>query len=191
MKGIVAAAILGAFMAPLVSKVSLGAEPTKVPLVFSGGHETDPRDHGRPVVLVAAGLGVTPEVFRDAFSGVTPARGRGPTGEEARKNKEALMRVLKPHGITNDRLDEVSNFYRYRREKGEMWPTSEAKGYALVENGKVTKVVVTEAGAGYSSAPDVTLQGQKGVRLKATLQFGEDLKKNGGVVAVDVASDAK
>lgn len=169
----------------------MGAEPTKVPLVFSGGHETDPRDHGRPVVLVAAGLGVTPEVFREAFSGVTPARGRGPTGEEARKNKEALMRVLKPHGITNDRLDEVSNFYRYRREKGEMWPTSEAKGYALVENGKVTKVVVTEAGAGYSSAPDVTLQGQKGLRLKATLQFGKDLKKNGGIAAVELASDAK
>ena len=26
---------------------------TKVPLVFQGGHDTDPRDHGRPVVLVA------------------------------------------------------------------------------------------------------------------------------------------
>ena len=29
---------------------------TQVPLVFSGGHETDPRDHGRPVVLVAGAL---------------------------------------------------------------------------------------------------------------------------------------
>jgi len=73
------------------------AAETKVPVTFSGGHDTDPKDHGRPVVLVAAGLGVKPEVFRKAFSGVTPARGRGPTGEEARRNKEALMKVLGPY----------------------------------------------------------------------------------------------
>src|SRR3954471_14804414 len=74
---------------------TLAAE-TKVPVTFSGGHETDPRDHGRPVVLVAAGLGVAPEVFRDAFSGVHPAGpgSGGPTREEAQKNKQALMSVL-------------------------------------------------------------------------------------------------
>ena len=55
-------------------------------LVFSGGTDTDPRDRGRPVVLVANGLGVTPEVFRDAFSGVHPAgpNSGGPTPDEAR-----------------------------------------------------------------------------------------------------------
>ena len=50
------------------------ADEMKVPLTFSGGLDTDPQDHGRPVVLVAAGLGVKPEVFREAFRGVTPAR---------------------------------------------------------------------------------------------------------------------
>ena len=30
------------------------------------------------------------------------------TLEEAKKNKDALMKVLKPHDVTNDRLDEVS-----------------------------------------------------------------------------------
>ena len=44
----------------------------KLHVTFSGGHETYPRDHGRPVVLVAAALNVKPEVFRKAFSGVTP-----------------------------------------------------------------------------------------------------------------------
>lgn len=33
---------------------------TRVPVVFSGGHETDPRDHGRPVVLIAGALGIPP-----------------------------------------------------------------------------------------------------------------------------------
>src|SRR5438045_1713230 len=69
------------------------AEKT-VPVTFSGGHETDPKDGGRPVVLVAAGLGVKPEVFREAFRGVTPARDGRPTPEQARKNKEALLKVL-------------------------------------------------------------------------------------------------
>src|SRR5215218_9651255 len=90
------------------------ASETQLPVTFSGGHETDPKDHGRPVVLVAAALNVKPEIFRKAFSGVKPAHGRGPTGEEARRNKEALMKVLGPYKVTNDRLDEVSNYYRYR-----------------------------------------------------------------------------
>src|SRR5438874_10510075 len=87
------------------------AAETKIPVTFSGGHETDPKDHGRPVVLIAAALNVKPEVFRKAFSGVTPARGRGPTGEEARRNKEALMKVLEPYKVTNDRIHEVSGYY--------------------------------------------------------------------------------
>ena len=41
---------------------------------------------------VAAGMGVTPDTFREAFSGVTPARGRGPTGDEARKYTRAAAR---------------------------------------------------------------------------------------------------
>src|SRR4051794_34511931 len=45
----------------------------RVPVVFSGGHETNLRDHGRPVVLVAGALGVPAQVFRDAFSHVRPA----------------------------------------------------------------------------------------------------------------------
>ncbi len=60
----------------MISAVAKAVE-TKIPVTFSGGHETDPKDHGRPVVLVAAALNVKPEVFRKAFSGVTPALGAG------------------------------------------------------------------------------------------------------------------
>ena len=165
------------------------AVETKVPVTFSGGHVTDPKDHGRPVVLVAAGLGVKPEVFRKAFSGVTPARGRGPTGEEARRNKEALMKVLGPYKVTNERLDEVSNYYRYRPQEGEMWPTKPAKAYAVVEDGKIKKVVVTEPGAGYSSSPKATVKGLEKVQLETKVKFVTDLKKNGGIESIEVAHE--
>src|SRR5262245_4087209 len=126
------------------------AAEAKVPVTFSGGHETDPRDHGRPVVLVAAALEVKPEVFRQAFSGVTPAKNGKPSGEEARRNKEALLKVLAPYGVTNDRLDEVSNYYRYQPQRGDLWKNTSAQAYALVENGQIKKIVITDPGSGYS-----------------------------------------
>jgi hypothetical protein len=162
------------------------AEETKVPLTISGGHETDPKDQGRPVVLVAGALGVKPEVFREAFSGVTPARDRPPTGEEARRNKEALMKVLKPYDVTNDRLDEVSNYYRYQPQKGEMWRTTAAEGYAVIEDGKIKKFVVTKPGAGYSSPPKVTVKGFEKIPLEAKVEYVKDLKKNGAIASIEV-----
>src|SRR5579871_5448519 len=152
---------------------SARAGEARVPVTFSGGHDTDPRYHGRPVVLVAAALGVTPEVFREAFRGVTPARDGRPSPEEARRNKAALMKVLQPYGVTNERLDEVSDYYRYRPQRGELWKTTPAKAYAVVEGGKVRRVVVTDPGSGYSTPPAATVRGLEGVRLKVTLRFGK------------------
>jgi hypothetical protein len=165
----------------------VSAEETRVPLTFSGGHETDPRDRGRPVILIAAALGVTPEIFREAFSGVTPSRNGPPTGEEARRNKEALMKVLGPHGITNGRLDEVSNYYRYQPQRGDLWKHKAAQGHAVIENGQIKQLVVTDAGAGYSSPPQVSLQGFESTQLQATVQYGKDLRSNGGIKSVAVA----
>src|SRR5437588_13008886 len=87
-------------------------EDIKIPLKFDGGYQTDPRDHGRPVVLIAAALKVPDEVFRETFTHVHPAGpGRGgPTDAEARQNKQALMAGLGPYGATDDRINEVSNF---------------------------------------------------------------------------------
>lgn len=168
--------------------MTVRAAETKIPVNFSGGHETNPVDRGRPVVLVAAALEVKPEVFREAFRGVTPARGGPPSKEEARRNKAALMKVLKPLGVTNDRLDEVSNYYRYRPQLGEMWPTTPATAHAIVEDGKVKQIVVTSPGSGYSTPPQATVQGMESIPLKVTLQFGKDFKKNGSVGSVEIAS---
>jgi hypothetical protein len=167
-----------------VGGVALGEER---PLNFSGGHELGRNDYGRPINLIAAGLGVKPEQFREAFSKVTPAKGRGPSREEQRKNKETMMKVLRPLGITNERLDEVANYYRFRPQAGELWPVASAKGYANIEDGKVKKLVITETGGGYNTPPRVTIEGMEGVRLEATLGFDKDLKKNGAIASVRVA----
>lgn len=159
----------------------------KIALKITGGHETDPRDRGRPVVLVAAGLGVSEEVFREAFSHVKPApAGERPTEERARENKEALMKALAKHGVTNERLDEVSNYYRYRRDRDELWRHVDASGYATVVDGKVTVITLTERGAGYSSTPTVTIPGHEDVRLKVKVAFGKELSRNGQIAEVVV-----
>jgi hypothetical protein len=185
-----------AIAAALLLGSSLRTEPpasagtTKVPVVFSDGHDTDPRDHGRPVVLVAGALGVAPEVFRDAFSRVHPAGpdSGGPTREEARANKAALMSVLGKYGITNDRLDTVSNRYRYVRSHGEMWPTKPAVANALVQNGVVTGFEVVSGGEGYSSSPTVTVLGVKNFSAKVEISFDKDFSKNGAVSSIKLQS---
>ncbi len=158
-------------------------------VVISGGFNTDPQDHGRPVVLIAAALGVPTEVFREAFSGVTPAGAGsgGPTSEEAQKNKAALMSVLAPYGITNDRLDEVSNFYRYNGSKGQVWSRTQAAATAIIANGVVTGITITNPGAGYSSNPTITVMGPNGmITAKATVSFTKDFKTNGSISAITI-----
>jgi len=174
------------FLLSWLTIVAANAAETQVPVNFSGGHDTDPKDHGRPVVLIAAALKVKPEVFREAFSGVTPAINGKPTGEEARRNKEALLKVLAPHGVTNERLDTVSNYYRYQPQKGELWKVTPAKAQAIVEDGHIKKIVVSEPGSGYSSLPTASVPGIDKTSLNVKLQFGEDLAKNGSIGAVEV-----
>ncbi len=164
-----------------------GGEPgeTRVAVTFLGGYDTNPVDRGRPVILVASALGVPEETFREAFKGVHPAPpGRGPTGDEARANKAALMKVLEPLGVTNDRLDEVSNYYRYNRGAGDLWKHVPAEAYARVKDGKVIGFVVMNAGAGYSSVPEVHVAGFPELKATAVILYGKDLATNGAVVEI-------
>jgi hypothetical protein len=163
----------------------------KVPISFTGGHETDRRDHGRPVVLVAAGLGVKPELFREAFRGVTPARGGPPSREQAQRNKRALLKVLGPHGVTNERLDEVSNYYRYRPQDGELWRCREAQAQAIVKDGHITRIEITDAGAGYSSRPKATIKDFEATPVEVKLHFDKDLETNGSIEAIELATAKK
>ncbi len=180
----VLAVAAAASAAGLLAHAAAPADPH--PVAFAGGHDVGPDDHGRPCALIAAALGVKTEVFREAFAGVTPARGRGPTGEEARANKAALMRVLAPHGVTHDRLDEVSDYYRYRPQGGGLWRHRAAAARAVVEGGRLMAVVVTDPGAGYSTPPAVAVKGFEAAGLVATLRFDTDLAKNGSVGSVEI-----
>ncbi|MCA9018756.1 MAG: hypothetical protein KDA74_01335 [Planctomycetaceae bacterium] len=153
---------------------------------FAGGYETDPRDHGRPVALIAAALGVKPEVFRQAFSNVKPARGGDPTPARARANKEVLMAALGKHGITNDRLDTVSNYYRYQPERGGLWKHTPATAKAIIKDGKVTGMKIINAGSGYLTHPTVTIAGHEEVKVQVTLEFSQDFKKNGSIKSLKI-----
>jgi hypothetical protein len=157
----------------------------RIPVVFFGGHETDPRDHGRPVVLIAAALGVAPEIFRAAFRQVHPADPAiGPTGAEARKNKAALLGALGKHGVTNERLDTVSNYYRYDARRHQLWPTKPAVANALVRDGVITGYELVSGGSGYSSPPIVAVPNFTNAYAQVKLAFGPTLAANGAVSAI-------
>ena len=175
-----ALALLLAGCAPVATPhASPVAEPVEtITVSITGGLETDPVDGGRPVVLIAAALGVPTEVFREAFSGVTPAgAGNDVSDERAQQNKAALLAVLGPYGITNEQLDAASNFYRYNGSAGEIWPNEPAT--ATFSNGVVT---ITNAGYGYSSPPTITLS--NGQTATATLAYGLDTATNGSIASI-------
>jgi len=161
---------------------------TRVPVTFSGGHETVPVDHGRPVVLIAAALGVKDEVFREAFSHVHPAGpgSGGPTDAEARANKAALMNALGKFGVTDARLNDVSNFYRYPPGRGNLWKVTPATANALVKNGAVIGYEITGGGYGYTTVPSVSVPGFANAAAKVELSFGKDFESNGAVSAIAV-----
>jgi hypothetical protein len=161
---------------------------TRVPVTFSGGHDTDPRDRGRPVILIGSALGVTAEVFRDAFSNVHPAGpgSGGPSHAEAQANKKVLMDALGKYGITNDRLDEVSNFYRYPPGSRNLWKNTPAVANALVKNGVVTGFEIVSGGAGYTTPPTVTVPGISGITAKAEVSFSKKFETNGSVSSINL-----
>jgi hypothetical protein len=170
---------------PAEEPVFLADGTQRIPVVFSGGFETNPADRGRPVNLIAGALGVAPEVFRGAFSRVRPApAGTEPAGERVRENKQVLLAALGPHGITNERLDTVTDYYRYNRSRGEMWPTEPATAFAFVQNGAMAPFEITNGGSGYNSPPTVTVPGVDGAAAEVQLSFGAEFDGNGSVTAI-------
>ena len=159
----------------------------RIAVTFSGGYETESVDHGRPVKLIAGALNVPSKVFREAFSHVNPAPAGGhPSHERVRENKNVLMKALGPHGITNDRLDEVSNYYRYNRSRGEMWHVKQATAYAIVKEGMITHIEVTHGGSGYNSPPSASIPNFPSIKPVVQLSFDRQFEKNGSVKLIDV-----
>jgi len=154
---------------------------------INGGYDTDQRDGGRPVVLIAAALNVPTEVFREAFSHVTPAgAGQEPDPAQVKLNKEALLNALGPYGVTNERLDEVSNYYRYNGSAGETWPQTPAKLAVVVTDGKLTGIKIVNGGSGYSSTPIITILGVEDVTATAVVSYTIDFETNGSITAINL-----
>ena len=164
------------------------ASVTPGTVIFEGGHRTDHRDGGRPVALIAAALDVTPDVFRQAFANVQPAHAGPPSAFRAQANKRVLMAALSPWGVTNDRLDQVSNYYRYRPQQGETWPHEPARARAVVEDGQITGIELLAAGHGYLSAPRVTIVGFEDVRVDVQIGFSRQFELNGRVASLQIAN---
>jgi Spy/CpxP family protein refolding chaperone len=163
----------------------------RLPVVFANGHDTVPVDHGRPVILIASALGVAPEVFREAFSHVHPAGpGRGgPTDAEARANKTALMNALGKYGITDERLNTVSNFYRYAAWEGGIWKNKPATANALVKDGAVIGYELTSGGYGYTTAPSISVPELPSAAARVEIGFSKEFETNGAVTAISVGQN--
>ena len=154
-------------------------------------HRRRPRDRrarpGRPVVLVAAGLGVPTEVFRKAFSGVTPAgAGEEPDPAQVQRNKEALLKVLGPYGVTNDELDRVSNHYRYQAACGR--DVADLRGHREGDRPR-RQGRVDEAGArrrGLLVNADGHRPGLLDREAEAPTGYGKNLSTNGRVASIKV-----
>jgi hypothetical protein len=184
----VADASTGAGAAPAVASASAAAAKT-VAVRITGGHATAAHDRGRPVVLVAAALGVPTEVFRTAFDGVTPAAaGDAPDPAQVQANKAALLAVLAPYGVTNERLDAVSDHYRFQGSEGETWPRQAASATAVVRNGKVVSLKLLDGGSGYSSTPRISVPGASSASIAVTLRHGTDFATNGSIASLTVTT---
>ena len=169
---------------------SLKAGEKRLPVTFEGGHETDPRDHGRPVTLIAAAMPVPADVFRETFSHVHPAGpgSGGPTDAEARQNKQALLKGLSPYGITDARINAVSNYYRYmKRNHDDLWKHREAIAFAVVKNNQVVRFDIADPGAGYTTPPEVTIETLPDVTITTKLEFGTDFATNGAIKSLVVS----
>ena len=74
--------------------------------------------------------------------------------------------------------------YRYPPGRDRLWTNSPAAAYAVMKDGAVTSIVITDPGAGYTSPPQVSIPGHPEIALQAQLVFGRSLKTNGSISAI-------
>ena len=169
------------------SATSTNEKAGSVDVVLTGGFEVHDDDFGRPVPLYASMLGVQPAVFRQAFSGVHPDPGHAPSAAEQEQNKVALLSVLAPHGVTNEELDQVANYYRFDSTRGETWPHRPAAATAVVSNGRIVGFTITDPGYGYSYPPRVSVPGFSAVNAVADIAFTRDFATNGHLNSITLS----
>jgi hypothetical protein len=98
------------------------------------------------------------------------------------------MDGLGKYGITNDRINTVSNFYRYAAWEGGIWRNKPAVANALVKDGAIIGYEITYGGYGYTTPPTVSVPGLDGTLAKVELSFGKEFETNGAVSAITISS---
>lgn len=112
--------------------------------------------------------------------------GTQPDQARAQQNKSVLLASLGRYGVTNEKLDIVSDYYRYQPGTGRLWPTKPASIVAVVQNGQVISFEVTDGGSGYSSTPALSVPGTKCPPVTVKLLYGQDLRNNGSIGSVTI-----
>ena len=98
------------------------------------------------------------------------------------------MAVLAPYGITNERFDQVSNYYGYQSSLGQLWPTRPAKAYLVAGKDGGLRYVVTDGGCGYTSPPVISVPSISVAGGGATLSFSKDFNRNGSVTSISYSN---
>ncbi len=62
---------------------------------------------------------------------------------------------------------------------------------AIVQDDKITGFKIVDAGSGYSSAPDAVVVGHRSVRVKAEIEFTNDLRTNGHLKSLTVVKNSE
>ena len=87
--------------------------------------------------------------------------------------------------VFHEQLDAVSDHYRYMGANGELWHNRLATAEAVVVDGRVTGITITDPGAGYTSAPTITVTGAaQPVTATATVRSNSDLATNGSIESI-------
>lgn len=96
------------------------------------------------------------------------------------------MKALGKYGITNERLDKVSDYYRYMGRRGELWKNKPALVNALIKDGKIIGYEIVKGGSGYSSSPTISVSNHPEAMAKVELGFSTDLEFNGTISGITI-----
>ncbi|WP_139228528.1 hypothetical protein [Planctomicrobium piriforme] len=162
-------------------------EATRVPVIFTNGHDTEAADKGLPVKLLAGGLGVPDSVFRSALTQLQAVRGVAPNEWQLQTMQTYLFKTLAKYDVSAYRLETVTAYYRHEQPRGELWPTKSAKAFAVIDNGRLLGFEVLNGGSGYSSAPTVSIPGHNNLFVNIDIAYGREFGTNGSITSITLA----
>ncbi len=109
--------------------------------------------------------------------------GSEPSASRVRANKTVLRAAPAAHGVTNERLDTVSDYYRYAPGRNSLWTNRPAVASALVKDGAIIGYKLLHDGSGYTTPPVARVTGFPHAHPTVSLVFGTNLAANGSILS--------